>query len=288
MFWWPSTTWVAHQSLVSHRSARTLLVKMTGPRHDTVVSTRVMCVTFCSCLVLLFFLPSPARALGSSSISEEQAETNCAGAVPGFGQGAPAPDRGHKEQHPRLFWIVPTYSVSNGKLQARLSSHEKFRIFVKNAVDPFTLGYTAIEAGVAHASDDLSGYGGAAGYGKQFGAGLADETSGGFFRTYVFSSMLHQDPRYFRRGSGPLKKRLAHAIIRPLITGKDSGGHAFNWSGLFGSTAASSLSNAYYPAGERGVGPTFKRVAFSIPSSVIDHLIDEFGPDLEKQFLRNK
>lgn len=198
-----------------------------------------------------------------------------------------ARDPGHQEEHPRLFWIIPTYSVSNSNLQFRLSSHEKFRIFVKNAVDPFTLGYTAMEAGVEHASDDLSGYGsGAAGYGKRLGAGLADETSAGFFKTYLFSSLLHQDPRYFRRGSGPLKNRLAHAIVRPLVTRKDSGGPAFNWSGLLGSIAASSLSNAYYPAADRGVSPTFRRLGFAIPSSVIDHLIDEFGPDLERYFLR--
>src|SRR5262249_17218165 len=155
---------------------------------------------------------------------------------------------------------------------------------VKNAIDPYTLGYTAFAAGLAHANDDLAGYGrGAAGYGKRLGAGLADEASGGFFTAFLFPSLLHQGPRYFRQGSGPFKTRLAHAVVRPMVTRKDSGERVFNWSGLLGSIAASSLSNAYYPPGDRGVGPTFTRVGWGIPSSAIDHLIDEFGPDLERQ-----
>ena len=65
-------------------------------------------------------------------------------------------------------------------------------------------------------------------------------------------------------------------------------GRALDLAGLLGSVAASSLSNVYYPAANRGVEPTFKRVATGIPFSVMDHLIDEFGPDLEKKVLRKK
>jgi hypothetical protein len=79
---------------------------------------------------------------------------------------------------------------------------------------------------------------------------------------------------------------LAHAVIRPVVTRKDPEGRTFNGSGLLGNTAASGLSNVYYPASERGVEPTFRPVTTGIPFSVIDHLIDEFGPDLEKKFRR--
>ena len=149
--------------------------------------------------------------------------------------------------------------------------------------------YTAFGAGIQQASNSLSEYGqGAAGYGKRLGARLADETSAGFFRTYLFPSVLHHDPHYFRKASGPLKERLMNAIVRPIVTRKDSGGRTVDWPGLLGATASSSLSNVYYPAADRGIEPTFKRVATSIPFNVIDHLIDEFGPDLEKKFLRRK
>jgi hypothetical protein len=168
-----------------------------------------------------------------------------------------------------------------------MSSPEKFRLFVRNTTDPSTITYAAFTAGIKQADNRLSGYGqGAAGYGKRLGAGLANATSAGFFRTFLFASLFHEDPRYFRQGSGPSKNRLEHAMIRPVVTRKDSGGRAFNWSGLLGSIAASSLSNVYYPETDRGVGPTFRRAATGIPISVIDNLIHEFGPDLERKFLQ--
>jgi len=201
----------------------------------------------------------------------------------------PPRDRpGVQEKHPRLFWVMPTYAVSNSRLPGSLSSREKFRLSVQNTTDPFTFGDIAVNAGVQQAKNNLAGYGqGAAGYGKRIGAGLADQASASFFKTYLFPSLLHQDPRYFRQGSGPFKRRLANAITRPVVTRNDSGRRAFNWAELLGGIAASSLSNAYYPASNSGVGPTFRRVATGIPFSMIDHLIDEFGPDVQRKFLRH-
>jgi hypothetical protein len=57
---------------------------------------------------------------------------------------------------------------------------------------------------------------------------------------------------------------------------------------MMGSIATSSLSNAYYPEEDRGVAATFSRVAVSLPFSMIDELINEFGPDLEKKVFRKR
>ena len=153
--------------------------------------------------------------------------------------------RQFEKKHPRLFWVFPTYSVADSKLTSPLTARGKWQLFVKDKTDPFTFGWVAFEAGLAQANNDFPGYGqGAAGYGKRFGAGLADETASGFFGTLLFASVFHQDPRYYRLGAGPLKKRLGHALIGPILTHKDSGGRAFNWSGILASIATSALSNA--------------------------------------------
>jgi hypothetical protein len=194
-----------------------------------------------------------------------------------------------EEEHAHLFWILPTFSVADSKSVRPLTAGGKFRLFVKDKTDPFTIGWVAFEAGLAQVNNDFPEYGqGAAGYGKRFGAGLANETAAGFFGTFLFPSVLHQDPRYYRLGTGPFKKRLGHALIRPVLTHNDSGGRAFNWSGLLGSIATSSLSNAYYPDENRGVGATFSRVAMSVPFRMIDELVNEFGPDLEKKMFGKK
>jgi hypothetical protein len=239
--------------------------------------------------VLLFrVLPmSVTRSQESAGTQPESTQ-----AVP-LGQTAPeAPSaEGQKleEEHPRLFWIFPTYSIAAAKSARPLTACGKWQLFVKNETDPFTFGWIAFGAGLGQANNDFSGYGqGAAGYGKRFAAGLADETASGFFGTFLFPSVLHQDPRYYRLGAGPFKKRLGHALIRTVLAHKDSGGRSFNWSGTLASVATSSLSNAYYPEEDRGVAATFSRVAWGIPFNMIDELFNEFGPDLEKKVFGKK
>jgi hypothetical protein len=236
-------------------------------------------------LVFLSLLRADVHAQQAASICLEQTPAPIlAEPTPAFQQPVTR-NPATQEKYPRLFGVMPTYSVSNNKAPVALSSTAKFHLFIKDTTDPFTITYTAFIAGIQQANNEPPEYGrGAAGYGKRLGTGLADVTSSGFFRGYLFPSLLHQDPRYFREGSGPWKKRFAHALIRPFVTRTDRGGRAFDWSGMLGLIAASSLSNAYYPEHDRGLKPTFERVATGIPFSVIDHLVDEFGPDLEKKF----
>jgi hypothetical protein len=241
-------------------------------------------------LLLSMLAASVSRAQEPSETQPESTQAVGLGQIaPVAQQVPPAQNQKHEEEHPRLFWILPTYTVTDSKSVRPLTAGGKWRLFVKDKTDPFTCFWVAFDAGLAQANNDPPGYGqGAAGYGKRFGAGLADETAGGFFGTYLFPSVLHQDPRYYRLGAGPFKKRFGHALIRPVLTHKDSGGRTFNWSGILGSLATSSLSNAYYPEENRGVGATFSRVAMSLPFSMIDELVNEFGPDLEKKMFGKK
>lgn len=203
-------------------------------------------------------------------------------------EAAPAKKPAPEIEVHRLFGIFPTYTVSNSKSPTALTVRMKFRLFAKAQTDPFTYVGVAFDAGIGQASDSLSGYGqGAAGYGKRVGAGAADVAAGGFFGTFLFPSLFRQDPRYFRQGSGPFKDRLAHALIRPFVTRTDSGVRALNWSGMLGNIAASGLSNAYYPRSDRGAGETFSRFGISIPFSMLDKVLEEFGPDIERK-LRGK
>ena len=154
-------------------------------------------------ILLLSIAASVSRA---QEPSETQPESTQAG---GLGQTAPVAQRAPpaqsqklEEERPRLFWILPTYTVTDSKSVRPLTAGGKWQLFVKDKTDPFTYFWVAFDAGLAQANNDLPGYSqGAAGYGKRFGAGLADETAGGFFGTFLFPSVLHQDPRYYRLGT---------------------------------------------------------------------------------------
>ena len=203
---------------------------------------------------------------------------------------SPTPISPPQDQQPaRVFWIVPTYKVTESKAPTKLTPRQKLKIVFRDTTDPYTIGFTAFTAGIAQANNAPSAYGqGAAGYAKRFGASYADQAAGGFLGSFLFASLLHEDPRYYRQGSGPFTHRFTHALLRPVVTHKDSGGRTFNWCGNLGSLAASGLANAYYPQEDRGVGKTFSRFALGIPFSLIDHLVDEFGPDIQHKIAPKK
>src|SRR5215469_672435 len=60
-----------------------------------------------------------------------------------------AKSREPDERPPRLFWIIPTFTVSDSKAPTALSSRQKFRMFFDNNTDPFTISSIAFAAGVA-------------------------------------------------------------------------------------------------------------------------------------------
>lgn len=249
-----------------------------------------MPVKFALALLLSLFLVSVCDGQESSPSELEMTRVATPPQTEPTAQQTPrATNQPQEEKHPRLFGIFPTYDISNVKTPPPLSTRGKFRLFAKGATDPYNLVYTAASAGLSQASNDLAEYGqGAAGYGKRLGAGLAYQTSDGFFGTFLLPSVFHQDPRYFRKGEGPFKNRLAHALIRPVITRKDSGGSVFNWSGILGRVAANGLSNAYFPENKTGVGGVFSRTAIQAALSVTGTLFNEFGPDVEKRILGKK
>jgi len=108
-----------------------------------------MRMTFLQSVVLFLLLPRSLCAQLTSFIPTQEAQKiSSSETMPAAQEVAPAQSAALQEKHPRLFWIMPTYAVSNNKMPVPLSSREKFRLFLKNTTDPFTIGYTAFEAGI--------------------------------------------------------------------------------------------------------------------------------------------
>jgi hypothetical protein len=146
----------------------------------------------------------------------------------------------------RVFGVVRTFGITNDKNAEPLTPRGKFRIFRQNVTDPFTFVGTAIQAGIGQATNDFPSYGqGAAGYAKRYGAAVADFATGEFMSTFVFPTLLHEDPRYFREGEGSFKRRLGHSLASAFVTRTDSGRATFNWSNSLGRIAAGGVSTLY-------------------------------------------
>lgn len=188
----------------------------------------------------------------------------------------------------RIFGIVPAYTITDARSASPLKSSDKFKLFYRTTLDPFPPAAYAVQAGISQARNTHGGYGqGAAGYGKRFGAALADGTSARFFSTYLFPSLFHQDPRYFRKGEGRGRSRFDYALSRGFVTRADSGGAQPNWSNLLGKLAGGALSNVYYPMEDRGAELTFTRVGISLGYQTLGNLAIEFWPEIRRKIFRS-
>jgi len=171
-----------------------------------------------------------------------------------------------------------------------LSPHQKFHIFVEQTYSVYTFANTAFDAGWAQMTDDWPAYGqGAAGYGKRYGALLANHEAGSFFENFLFPTLLRQDPRYFRMGDGhSIFARVPYAMSRVLITRSDSGHGTFNSSLLLGLLFVDGLTNSYYPRPQRGLGETMSRFGGGVLSSAETNLLREFMPDMVRIFHKHE
>jgi hypothetical protein len=195
-----------------------------------------------------------------------------------------SPQSQSKKEPERIFGVVPAYTITDARNAPPLTSKEKFHLFVSGTLDPFPFAVYAIQAGIEQANDSHSGYGqGAAGYARRFGAALGDGTSARFFSTYAFPSLLHQDPRYFRKGEGGGWSRVGYSLSRGFVTRSDSGKPQPNWSNVLGKFAGAGLSNLYYPPEDRGASLTLSRVAISLSYQMLGNLAIEFWPEIHRK-----
>ena len=182
------------------------------------------------------------------------------------------------EEKQRVLGIFPNFYVTYVWNAAPLSSGQKFRLALRSSIDPVSIGISGVVAGVEQWQNDFSGYGqGAQGYAKRFGASYADGVIGTMLGGAVLPSILHQDPRYFYKGTGSIPSRALYAIGSVVICKGDNGHWQPNYSNVFGNLAAAGISNLYYPSTDRdGAGVTVSNSLIGIASSAIGALFQEF------------
>jgi hypothetical protein len=165
-----------------------------------------------------------------------------------------------------------------------LHASEKFKLFVADTFEPVTFGVAAFNAGLAQAYNDDPGFGqGAEGYGRRYGAAFADQVSGEFFGTFLYPTLFHEDPRYYRMGHGNVAKRFGHVVEHAFVTHRDSGRQSFNFSEWMGTASSTALGNLYHSGNRRGFQPAARGVAYSVLTDVGWDMLREFWPEICKK-----
>lgn len=183
-----------------------------------------------------------------------------------------------EEEKQRVLGVIPNFYVSYVPDAAPLTPKQKFQLAFRSVIDPATFFITGAAAGIEQADNQFSGFGvGAAGYGKRYGAAYADNVTSTFLGGAVLPSLLHQDPRYFYKGTGSIKSRILYAIANAVICKGDNRHWQPNYSEIVGGFAAAAISNLYYPSQNRnGLDLTFENTAIGIGSVAAANILQEF------------
>lgn len=181
------------------------------------------------------------------------------------------------EEKQRVLGVFPNFYTSYVWNAEPLSTKQKFQLAWRTSIDPVTFAITGIVAGIEQWQNDFSGYGqGSEGYAKRFGASYADGFIGNMIGGAILPSLLHQDPRYYYKGTGSIRSRALYAIATVVITKGDNGRWQPNYSNVLGTFAAAGISNIYYPAADRGIQITLDNALIGTASGAVSALLQEF------------
>ena len=164
-----------------------------------------------------------------------------------------------------------------------LTRWDKFALAADESIAPSRPFSSGVTSAIQQARDVPAGYGeGWQAYGRRFGSSMGSATAANVFGTFALASLFHQDPRYFVHPNASPGARIGYALRRVVVTPTDSGGRAFNISGLLGAIMAESLANAYLPDPERTAGKTFQRFGIRIGGGAAVNVVREYWPSISR------
>lgn len=162
-----------------------------------------------------------------------------------------------------------------------MTDKEKFTLAYHQFFDVSAHVGNAFQAALQQASNGQPHYGqGWGAYAERFGAAEGDQVTSSLLIYGLLPSVLHDDPRYFRRGKGSFMSRVLYAASRTVITRKDSGDSTFNAPQVFGQLGQGAISTLYYPQQDRSVGAVFHNWGINLAYTSAYLTLREFYPDV--------
>jgi hypothetical protein len=196
-------------------------------------------------------------------------------------------DQTQEQESKRILGIVPNYrtspSLSNYK---PLTPGEKFKLASEDAFDRGTVVLAGLFGGYGQLTNSNQSFGqGAAGFARYFGTAYGDFVIGDYMTEAIFPTLLHQDPRYFRKSTGSGWSRLGYAMGQIIWTHDDSGRTQFNYSEIAGNSVAVAISTAYY-VDNRTAQDAASRLGMQLGVDMAANVLKEFWPEIQRKFRR--
>jgi hypothetical protein len=228
---------------------------------------------------VLSYFASVLVIVGLSANASGQQPSDPAAAQQVSGDKAAQPQTPDK----RIFGVLPNYRTVEGTDVEPLTVRRKFWIASKDSFDYPIYFTSGVFAGISQIENSNPSFGqGVKGYALRYATGYGDQMIGNMMTEGVFPSLLHEDPRYFRRGVGPKWGRTWYALTRILVTHTDSGNIRFNFSEVVGNSVATAISNAYNPD-TRDVSENLEKLGLQLGTDAISNVLKEFWPDVKRR-----
>ncbi len=177
----------------------------------------------------------------------------------------------------RVGGVIPNFYSTYDWNAPPLLAKQKFQLNIRSLIDPVSFLAVAGIAGAEQYKGIFPAYGsGIEGYGKRYGAAMANHVSGNLLGRAVYPSIFHEDPRYFYKGKGSFGSRALYAISAAVIARGDDGRWKPNYSLVLGNFSAAAISNLYYPASDRGASLIVFNGLANTGADAVSNLIREF------------
>ncbi len=182
----------------------------------------------------------------------------------------------------RLFGVIPNYRASDMlETYKPLTTAEKYHMAFQDSFDwpNFFLlaGYAAqsqVAAGGFHHN------GGLPVFGEYYARGFSDQIIGSYVTDAIMPTLLHEDPRCFRMGTGSFGRRIYYAASRIFVTRLDNGKSRFNITEVAGNMGIDAITTWYYPESQTAAKGA-ERFGMQLGNDAISNILTEFWPDIK-------
>jgi hypothetical protein len=189
----------------------------------------------------------------------------------------------------RAYGVLPNYRTAESSTPfTAITAKQKLGLAWKDTVNAPSYFLAGFFSGVSQLNNSNPSFGqGFAGYMHRYGTSVADQDIGNFLTEGILPSILHEDPRFFRKGTGGKWSRASYAASRVLVTRTDKDSWRFNTSEFLGNAMVASLGNLYYPD-SRSASATAQRMFSQIGTDALSNVLKEFWPDVKKKWWSGK
>ena len=188
-----------------------------------------------------------------------------------------------------LLLLVVSLAPLAGQAYEPMTGQERLKWFAKTTYGPKSLFVSGpITAGWRTYTNRPEEWGPHwEGFGKRYGARLLSNTvTNGLEGS--FGAIWKEDPRYYRTGEGPFKKRIGGVLKQVVMNRYGDGEFHFGAAKAIGIVGGAMATKLWMPGSITSNRDIISRFQSGYSGRLVGNFIKEFAPDLMKKFKKKK